>query len=466
MTVQDPDRGDAVVGEPSGWFDVEKDNIRVALSTAVAADPAVSLQLATATWRFWVNRGLIDEGAWWLDRALDVCVERSALRARALSARSVLLVRQGRPESLTGVGKEIVDLAEEFGDLDERVHARHQQALLTFMAGDWRTARARNEDTLTRSHRFPAVAGSAHHFAGVLALSRGETRAAAAEFAAALGALDQVPDDAAPFFVALSVGWVVDERHQPPLPFGEETILFGRRLGRQQAICHVRIALALTGRLTGRPEEALSTLDEAAGFFRSLDDRYGESYALAQSGHTLRWVGRYEEADRCLRRSEELRRDLRDRRAVAMAILGRALNAAAAGKSGDAHRLGQGALAMMERSGDTAGFTVAGINIAVTEILSGDLAAALSWLDRSLARFPIPGGHRSLGWLQLLRAYGLWQLGESDDAGAAIAAAQATFAGLGERRGLAAVQRICKEGFPTLCTELQDSGGRHGTRTR
>ena len=38
----DPDRGEVVVGEPSGWFDVEQDNLRAALATALATDPTTS----------------------------------------------------------------------------------------------------------------------------------------------------------------------------------------------------------------------------------------------------------------------------------------------------------------------------------------------------------------------------------------------------------------------------------------
>jgi predicted ATPase len=75
VMAKDPDRGDAQAGEPSGWFDVEKDNLRAAFSTAIATNPPVALTLATATWRFWTARGLIDEGAGWLDRALGACVD-------------------------------------------------------------------------------------------------------------------------------------------------------------------------------------------------------------------------------------------------------------------------------------------------------------------------------------------------------------------------------------------------------
>jgi predicted ATPase len=67
----DPDHGGAVVREPSSWFDVEHDNLRTALATALATDPTVALEVTTATWRFWMNRGLPAEGARWLTLALS-----------------------------------------------------------------------------------------------------------------------------------------------------------------------------------------------------------------------------------------------------------------------------------------------------------------------------------------------------------------------------------------------------------
>jgi hypothetical protein len=105
---------------------------------------------------------------------------------------------------------------------------------------------------------------------------------------------------------------------------------------------------------------------------------------------------------------------------------------------------------MVEESGDIAGVSVTSVNLGVAELLLADLPAALSWLDRALAVFPIPGGHRSLGWLHLLRAHVLRQLGDADGSMISAAAAQTVFSQLGERRGVAAVQRICKEGLPSL----------------
>ena len=105
---------------------------------------------------------------------------------------------------------------------------------------------------------------------------------------------------------------------------------------------------------------------------------------------------------------------------------------------------------MMEESGDIAGLSVSAVNLATAELLLADLRGALTWLDRALTMFPIPGGHRSLGWLYFIRAHVLRQLGDLDGFLASAAEARTRFERLGERRGLIAVQRICKEGLPSL----------------
>jgi len=446
----DPDRGAAVVGEPSAWFDIEHDNLRAASATALATDPTQALELAVASWRFWVNRGLIAEGARRLTLALNASQERSALRARALAAMAIMHIRQARATDLTAIGEEIVNLLNEDGEPRELAHGYHQRALLTFMAGDWRLAQAQSDEALRVAAEFPAVMVSAQHFAGVLALARGEVDVARTRFNSALRALQHVPDDAAPFFIAVALGWAVDERRDPPLPFGEETVLFGRRVGAQQAAGYVRLALALSERLGGNVNAALTLIDDAYARFHAVNDRYGEAYALSQHGHALRWVGQYAEADGYLQQSASLRRNLRDKRALAMALAGRALTAASAGTADEARTLGRESLAMVEESGDIAGVSVTSVNLGVAETLLANLPAALSWLDRALAIFPIPGGHRSLGWLHLLRAHVLRQLGDVDGSMKAAAAAHAVFTRLGERSGLIAVQRICKGGLPTF----------------
>jgi hypothetical protein len=404
------------------------------------------LELATASWRFWVNRGLIVDGARWLTLALDACPERSILRARALSALAVLKIRQNRPADLIGIGDEIVSVLDELGGPEEQAHARHQRALLTFMAGEWQLAQAQIENALSVAAAFPAVVSSAEHFAGLLAFWRDGTEAARARFGAAVLALEEVPDAEPPFFITISLGWAVDERRDPPLPVAEESILFGRRVGAQQAAGHLRLSIALTERLSGRVEAALGLIGEAIARFRSVGDRYGEAYALCQQGHTLRWAGKYRAAGRCLLGAESIRRELRDQRGVAFALSGRAVAAASAGVTEDARTLGREALSMMERSSDLPGVMVGCVNLAIVEILAADVNSALSWLDRGIALHPVPGAHGGWGWLHLLRAHLLRRRGDPDGAAESAAAAQAVFDRLGGIQGSAAVQRFCKVG--------------------
>jgi predicted ATPase len=448
-SAHDPDRGDPVVGEPSEWFDAEHDNLRGALATALETDPTLALQLTTSTWRFWINRGLIAEGTRWLTLALNACPDRSALRARALAAKAVMQIRRGKSAELAAIGDEIVALLNEYGEPRERAHGYHQRALLTFMAGDWGLAHSQSDEALRVAAEFPSVIASAQHFAGVLALGRDELEAARSRFDAALEALTSVPSNAPPFFIAISLGWAVDQRRDPPLPFLEETVLFGRRVGAQQAAGHVRLAMALGERMAGNLAASFAFIDDAYARFRDVNDRYGEAYALSQRGHALRWIGQYEDAGRSLEQSESLRRELRDRRALALAIAGRALIAASAGAADQARSLGRKAVALMEESGDVAGIAATEVNLADAEVLLDDLPTALMWLDRALAVYPVPGSHRSLGWLHLLRAHLLWQLRDTESSGRSAAAAQEVFTQLGEQRGLIAAQKaLQKEAFP------------------
>ena len=363
---------------------------------------------------------------------------------------SVLLIRQAKTAELAAISEEIIDILDEYGAPDEQAHARHQRALMTFMSGNWELAQAQIDDALRASVPFPWVTASAQHFAAILAMWRGEMEAARVRFDAALQALELVPDDTAPFFIAMSIGWVIDERTDPPVPVAEESILFGRRVGVQQAIGHVGLARALIERLTGRMAVALAIIDAALAGFRAVEDRYGEAYALAQQGHTLRWTARYQEADQCLQQSEALRRDLCDQRATAISLAGRAVTAASAGASDRARTLGREALTLMERSSDTPGLMVATVNLALAELLSGDLRAAETWLQRAIRLFPIPGAQGALGWLHFLRADLLRRLGDSDGAAASIAAARQAFTHFGLRRGLDAVQSSRKEGLATF----------------
>lgn len=75
---------------------VEHNNIRGALSWALAHDPPLALRLAAPLPRFWSTLGYMREGLGWLERALDTAGDTdSAVRARAHLGASGLAWEQG-----------------------------------------------------------------------------------------------------------------------------------------------------------------------------------------------------------------------------------------------------------------------------------------------------------------------------------------------------------------------------------
>ncbi|HKH78478.1 MAG TPA: hypothetical protein VJ996_00565, partial [Solirubrobacteraceae bacterium] len=97
-------------------LDLERDNLRAALASALADDPQLALRLAVALWRFWLMRGYLAEGYRWLDASLAAAPDHTADRARALLAACLVGMRRGVPLHLHELGAESVAIFGELGD--------------------------------------------------------------------------------------------------------------------------------------------------------------------------------------------------------------------------------------------------------------------------------------------------------------------------------------------------------------
>jgi tetratricopeptide (TPR) repeat protein len=442
----DPDRARPIVGEPPRWFADEHDNLRVALAAALADDPEQALRLATSTWRFWMSRGLIEEGVRWLRRALDAHPERSTLRAAALYGLAVLSTRLGQGGPLDGIGAELVAIAADGGDRADLAAAHHQQTVLAFMAGDWPRTDTLQAQTLVEAAKVPTVLTSTLHVAAILAISRGELEDAGRRLAEAGGAIAAVPESADPFLITMSPAFVVERRAGWAYVIGEETMWLARRVGRAQATAHLLLTRAMHARLGGDLDGSLQLLQAAAAAFRSLGDRYGQALTVAQRGHALRWAGDPEASRSCFETAEALRRTLGDLRGVALALDGQALADAVDGRSERALLLGGRALAGMRRGGDVAGIGFTAWNLAAVHVLLGDLPSAAELLEHPAVGPDSPGWQRPVGWNRLLLA-DIWRrLGEPRHEAAA-AAAQEMFTRLGDRAGLAELRSVRAKGM-------------------
>jgi predicted ATPase/DNA-binding SARP family transcriptional activator len=447
---RDPDLQGAVVGEPASWFDVEQDNLRAAFADALKHDPSSALQLAVSTWRFWLSRGQLAVAHDGLTAALDVATGDTELVARALFALGVLNGRRGRLDAAVLTGQRAVELQRGAGDADATARAWFDSAVFLFMNGDWAAeARARQQCRAAAdgSSRWGA---NLAHLEGVAALGVGDIQTGRTALSAAATALHDVDDAAAPFFVPVMLSCTVDFRGEIPYVIGEDSLLVGRRVGAEQARGWVAISTAVADRLGGDTAAALDELDDATERFERLEDRYGLAYALAQRGHTLRWAGDAEAAIESFELAETLRRDLRDHRAVAMTVSGRAVAEAMLGRT-SAREIVAAATEAMARAGDVPGEAMTRLNHVATEILLGDLEAAtraarhtVALADRTAPGTPAGWVHATLAALLERTRPGGVAVGETAGRAAAY------FERFGDRRGLEWLQRVRKGPSATM----------------
>jgi predicted ATPase len=437
----DPDRGEPVVGEPSGWFAVEQENLRVAMAHALAQMPERALRAAVAAWRSWMASGMHAEGLQWLQRALAACSEASPVHVRALFATAVFEVRLGRSEQALPLGRSIAEIGRCDEDPGRRAEAAHLHCLLTWYAAAWGTIDELIDGAAADLEGMPPVQAAHDHLRALIALSRGDTDTALRRLEGSLAWLARTSRDAPPFFPVCTLGYSVGQHDAITMPIFEETLIVGRRVGVAQAEAYVLGTVAFAARAAGRFSDAAAALDRSMRTFRSLGDQAGEAYALAQRAHLHRTIGENAPAIACFRRSADLRAAIPDQRGSAMSLIGIALVEAQHGSKALARGLGSEAARMLDRSGDRAGLYGALGNVAVIEIMSGRYEQAIQTIERLLAVRAVPDLHRSIGWQHLMLAQLRERTGDSVGAQAALQAATTVFGQIGERQGLAAVQR-------------------------
>ena len=165
-------------------------NLRAALRWSLAQDPAVSLRLAAALWRFWHAQGHIREGRRWLERALATgAAESTIARVRALNGLAVLVWTAGDHERAQELQHASLTLAREIGDSWGLAAAQGDLAIIEFdQNGDAGNAREVTEDVL---RQFQALGdryseGIALTTLGNIACRQGDLAAATSRFQEAL----------------------------------------------------------------------------------------------------------------------------------------------------------------------------------------------------------------------------------------------------------------------------------------
>ena len=438
----DPDQGEPVVGEPSPWFAIERENLRVAMSHALEQMPERALRAAVAAWRSWMASGMHAEGLQWLRRALAACSAASDVHVRALFATAVFKARLGRMEEEGPLGRSIADIGRHDEDPLRRAEAAHLHCLLSWLAAEWDTI-DRLLDTAEHDLRsVPPVRAAHDHLRAIVALSRGDPEAALPRLEDASRWLAETPRGVPPFFSVCTVACSVGRYDGITMPIFEETMLVGRRVGVAQAEAYVLCTRAFADRASGRFSDAAEALDRSLQVFRSLGDRAGEAFALAQRGHLHRTLSETAAAIECFRRSADIRAAIPDQRGSALSLIGIALAEAGRGNAEAARGLAGEAARMLDRSGDNPGVWLT--NLAAIESITGRHRQAAHTVERLLGLRVLPDLHRLVGWEHMMLAQLRERTGDGVGAEAALRAARAVFLRIGDRQGLAVADTVAR----------------------
>jgi predicted ATPase/DNA-binding SARP family transcriptional activator len=437
----DPERAVGVINDTPQALDVEHDNLRAALASGLADDPAQALQLAASLWRFWLARGHFAEGSRWLEATLAAAPQRTPLRARALLATAAMNVRRGDfTARVPDLAVEAVAIMREAGDEQALAQTLHLTGLLTWVEdGAWKRAVQLVEEgrALATTARAPGVIASATHMLGVIALLRSGSGEAETYLSETLGLLDRLPAGLPPLFSVVTPGWFweIGSDGQPRMPF-TETVLLYRRVGADQAAAYTLSNLAYAARLGGDAVRARKLVEQSVTDFRRQDDLHGEGLALCHLANLHRLAGELSEAGELLEWSLGIRRRLGDRRGIGLAVVNQGLVAAAAGDLGQADRLLREAFLVFEEMEDGPGRWGALLNLGLVLLDAGEEDRARRVL-RQWRRLPlIPFSFRPRAWTLLTLAALERRAGDESTAADCADEARRRFVALDDLTGL------------------------------
>ena len=312
---RDPEVPTSIIEVVPASLDVEHDNLRAALTWALAHEPRAALRLAVALWRYWLARACSQRVAagwrrcWPPSRNRPSCAPAGCWPSRfstCAGARASGSSRSVRRQS---------QFTARSSDRARLALALHADGVLAYMRGDWTRCWQRSEEAREAAPGADEVEASTAFLQAMVLLGRHDLPAARVAFEQARAALAAVRSGR-PFFATMTLGWVVEDARI----YFEETVLPGPRVSAGQARGYVLCNLAYLARLAGDRDEAQGLLDEAVSIFRALGDRDGESMARSHLGCLHRVRAEFAEGRAALEHSLRIRHEIGDRREIGLTL--------------------------------------------------------------------------------------------------------------------------------------------------
>ena len=435
---RDVDPGVATAWPPDR-LELEHDDIRTALASALRDDPPAALRLASAVWWWWMARGSFVEGSRLLRAALAGAPEPTLERARALVATAALEVRRNRPGPVVALATEALDIVRAGGDRLAEARALERLAVIALGIFDWEASDRVLAEGLALAEDLgdDAVMVAMKQALAVRIGCLGETARARALLEESLALLAAIPEERGPLFWALHISPVVIPAGPDGLPrsFFEDTYCLFRAVCSSAAIGYVLCNVGETLRAEGAFAEARAPFEDALERFRELGDEQGIGVALNALGNLARSTGELDAGLACFEEALALRRAAKDTRETAMTLMGMGMLALQAGDGDEGRRLIDEANALYVRIDDGPGLQGVPLNLGAFELDGGDPERARALFERCIEVCRTQGLDRHRGWAPAGLAEAAIALGDRERASAAIDDALAFFEASGDRRG-------------------------------
>jgi predicted ATPase len=401
LRLSDAGEGSAVRARHAAWLiglveagdaqlsglDPERGNLRAALETLLADDPAAALRLCARVWPFWVRRIELSEARRWLDEALERAPEPSPARVHVLLGHAAVEYRSGDVGLGLAHADEALALARALGDPALEWRAIHFRGGIQIAQEDGSAAAAEYEAAVevARSHGLDALEAVSVYSLGVAAWVAGDLGAADERLAESDRLFARVgePDELVPSLLniaqmAVQDGPVLRLVFEDTLqPFSEVTCAI--------ASGYVLLNWANMARTAGDPARARALLAEALRRFEQAGSVRGPADVWTRYAYLDLSDGDVEQAAELFERVRELRAGLGDRRGAALALVGLGSAAVAAGDYARADALLQEAVDTFRRAGDRWGLVASLWRSAELEQARDRLDQAEALLEQALA---------------------------------------------------------------------------------
>ena len=255
----------------------DHDNFRAALTWATErGDFELALSAAGALWRFWQQRGHLEEGRRRTEELLQhpLAAPRTAGRFKALSGAGSLAYWQNDYEATRAYYREALEIAREMGDPPAVALGLYNMAYANLLA----------DDTATALDLVRESAGVYEQLGDLLGQAQSEGL----------------------------IGWILSRQGdvETGLMEFEHSVALVRTVGDRFALADALTALAQLYRRSGRLEAARRAALEALGMFREADNSLGIALVLQILGELEIMEGGFERAVRLAGASDAIRESI------------------------------------------------------------------------------------------------------------------------------------------------------------